>query len=241
MSQNQETSVKKKSGICYALYRCGVEWSLAPIANYAEGEGDAMKYMFKNAPGVLILLLLIASVCCICFYRIGWHRGWSDYESATGDALLKELKPLPQAERAKIYAKQFSDSDGDSSALSFYGMEAFRAGDFEWSAKFFERSDHYIVDDGVEMDYPCYAADLFNLHRSREAEAKLNQLIHDIDRDIENHNAGNQHLGNIETFGAIGSRIVEAKSVLSGTDKQKLDAFLNEINTRIDEVKSHAP
>lgn len=131
-----------------------------------------------------LCILIVAGPSAVFFYNQGWHHGWTAYENFAGDALVKEIVVLSPTERKNKYEELFSDYRGDAMSLAVYGRSAFRAGDYDWTVKFYEESELHVWDDACRANYPFYPAALILLNRQDEGRQKFKQMMQFIDEDI---------------------------------------------------------
>lgn len=174
----------------YAIYRCVVERSGVPLANYLEQNWGTIKNTLKDAPGFVILLaagFLTAGYC--------WN-----IRSITA---LKEQAAETKMLVSFKYEIAYINSKHDKAGLVKLGRKAFEEGRYAYAVKSFEQA--FTLEGDGECRVNCfilYAAGLLALNPTPEGHIQFHQMLENMLLEVQvastnkfsNRQTGEQYL-----------------------------------------------
>lgn len=132
----------------------------------------------------------------------------------------------PGAIELGSWQSRFNAARGNELSLARLGEEAFKAGEYEWTVKYFNQAE-LVRSSGVsDWSQPYRVAALFKLNRDVEAKQAITKLIHRAQQYTSRSHAS-----------MTLSDITAVRSTLDGQDRKLLDAAAD----RIEKIAANLP
>jgi hypothetical protein len=215
--QETVSPVPKKPNIFLALIKCLTERSLTPLVEFFEQERETMKYLLKNAKGIILVLVFAA-------FGFGYFLNFRAVE------VLREKAE----EKKKFFNLRYEEvlnSDvkrANQKEMQFWAGRAFSNGEYAYCLRFVKAASDLNENDEWKAQIWIYGeASKLALNPTSEGYSIFTNNINSFVFEVEKNYKSNPIFH--DQIGAVVSRLAQVEELLPDEGKKYMHSLVSQL------------